>query len=82
MNCLSVFNIGINHVFFYAFASAGPRDWHLNSSQKGEGFNEPLGVLADVSVLENHVWSLISNFVTRKDKCCITIIARKSMKNS
>ena len=59
---------------------------------KRDGFNDPRGGLADVNVSENHVWSLLfhkvilslENFgkTLRKVHFCITIMARKSMKDS
>ena len=57
-----------SNLFFYASTSAGPRGWWWNPSLKGEGFYDPRG-LADVSVSENHVWSLLLHkvhFVTWK----------------
>ena len=32
-------------ILFYALTSAGPRGWCWTPSMKGEGFNDPLGVL-------------------------------------
>ena len=52
------FNIGIKRVFL-CIKSAGPWEWCWNLSLKGRGFNDPQGVLADVVVSENHIWSLL-----------------------
>ena len=48
-------------MIFYALTSAGPQGWCRDPNLKIEGFNNPEGYTADVSVSENHVSSLLQN---------------------
>ena len=78
-------------MFFYALTSAGPKGGVETRAWKARVLTTPKG-LADVSVSENHVWSLLlhkvifslENFgkTLLKVHFCITIIARKGMKDT